>query len=209
MQLRAGFREAAEDHAEDGGRRRQHIDGRGDGDARGAVGGKAIDAGGNGGKRNRYETLRLTKLDRAAIAGCQCLGFTLPAALPDRTDRMNDVACRKVITFGDLDVAGLATIKRAAFRNEFRASDAMDRAVNAAATEQRCIRSVDDGVNAQRRDVGDDDFQPRRTDLALRMRQAEAAALTATPLSARSCCNSPAWNISRMMSQPPTNSPLT
>jgi hypothetical protein len=28
-------------------------------------------------------------------------------------------------------------------------------------------------------------------------------------LSANSCCNSPAWNISRMMSQPPTNSPFT
>jgi hypothetical protein len=85
----------------------------------------------------------------------------------------------------------------------------MDRAVDAAATEQRRIRGVDDGVNAQRRDVGDDDFQPRRADLALPKRQAEAGALTATPLSAKSCCSSPAWNISRMMSQPPTNSPLT
>ena len=38
---------------------------------------------------------------------------------------------------------------------------------------------------------------------------AAAAAATVTPLSANSCCSSPAWNISRMMSQPPTNSPLT
>jgi peptidoglycan/LPS O-acetylase OafA/YrhL len=29
------------------------------------------------------------------------------------------------------------------------------------------------------------------------------------PLSASTCCNSPAWNISRTMSQPPMNSPLT
>ncbi len=85
----------------------------------------------------------------------------------------------------------------------------MDRAINAAAAEQRAIRGVDDGVNAQGRDVGDDDFQPRRADLARGETQAEAAALTVTPLSASSCCNSPAWNISRMMSQPPTNSPLT
>jgi hypothetical protein len=28
-------------------------------------------------------------------------------------------------------------------------------------------------------------------------------------LSAKSCCSSPAWNISRMISQPPRNSPLT
>jgi hypothetical protein len=85
----------------------------------------------------------------------------------------------------------------------------MDRTIDAATAEQRRVRGVDDGVNAQGRDVGDDDFQPRRADLARGETQAEAAALTVTPLSARSCCNSPAWNISRMMSQPPTNSPLT
>ena len=85
----------------------------------------------------------------------------------------------------------------------------MDRTIDAATAEQRRVRGVDDGVNAQGRDVGDDDFQPRRADLARGETQAEAAALTVTPLSARSCCNSPAWNISRMMSQPPANSPLT
>ena len=61
----------------------------------------------------------------------------------------------------------------------------MDRAVDAAAAEQRGVRGVDDGVNAQRRDVGDDDFQPRRADLARGEAQAEAAALTVTPLSAK------------------------
>ena len=87
----------------------------------------------------------------------------------------------------------------------------MDRTIDAATAEQRAIRGVDDGVNAKCRDVGDDDFQPRRADLARGQiqPQAEADALTVTPLSAKSCCNSPAWNISRMMSQPPTNSPLT
>jgi hypothetical protein len=85
----------------------------------------------------------------------------------------------------------------------------MDSAIDAATTEQRAIRGVDDGVNAKRGDVGNNDFQPRLADLARSKTQAEAAALTVTPLSANSCCSSPAWNISRMMSQPPTNSPLT
>ena len=85
----------------------------------------------------------------------------------------------------------------------------MDCAVDAAATEQRAIRGVDDGVNTQCRDVGDDDLEPRRADVVRCQRQAEAGATVVTPLSANSCCNSPAWNISRMMSQPPTNSPLT
>ncbi|MEH2544563.1 hypothetical protein V1283_001208 [Bradyrhizobium sp. AZCC 2262] len=85
----------------------------------------------------------------------------------------------------------------------------MDRTIDAATAEQRRIRRVDDGINAQRGDVGNNDFQPRLADLARKPAQAEAAALAVTPLSANSCCNSPAWNISRMMSQPPTNSPLT
>ncbi len=153
--------------------------------------------------------MALTECDRPAITGSQRGCLAMLAALPDRADGMNHMLRGEPITSGDLDVAGRAAIQRAAFGEEFGARSAMDRAVNAAATEQRCIRSVDDGVNAQRRDIGDDDFQPRRADLALRERQAEAGALTATPLSARSCCSSPAWNISRMMSQPPTNSPLT
>jgi hypothetical protein len=100
-------------------------------------------------------------------------------------------------------------MERAAFGYQFRPRAAMDRTIDTTAAEQGVIRGVDDGVNAQARDVGDDDFQPRRADLALGQDQAEAAAATVTPLSANSCCNSPAWNISRMMSQPPTNSPLT
>jgi hypothetical protein len=50
----------------------------------------------------------------------------------------------------------------------------MDRTIDTAAAKQRRIRGVDDGVNAQCRDVGDDDFQQRRADLArgkLRRRQ--------------------------------------
>ena len=97
----------------------------------------------------------------------------------------------------------------AAFRQKLRPGRTMDRTVHAATAEQRVVCGVDDGVNAQRHNISDGDFQPRRTDLARRQNQAVAGALTVTPLSARSCCNSPAWNISRMMSQPPTNSPLT
>ena len=68
----------------------------------------------------------------------------------------------------------------------------MDRAIHTAAAEQRTIRGVDDGINAQCGDVGNDDFQPALADLARRKTQAEAAALTVTPLSASSCCSSPA-----------------
>ncbi len=122
---------------------------------------------------------------------------------------MNHMPGRQPISAGDFGAAGLAAMERAAFRKKLRSGRAMDRAVHATTAEQRGVGGVDDGVDAQARDVGDDDFQPRRADLARGQTQAGAAALTVTPLSARSCCNSPAWNISRMMSQPPTNSPLT
>jgi hypothetical protein len=36
----------------------------------------------------------------------------------------------------------------------------MNSAIHAAAAEQRRIGRVDDGVNAQRGDVGNEDFQP-------------------------------------------------
>ena len=62
----------------------------------------------------------------------------------------------------------------------------MNRAVNTASTEQGFIRSVDDRINAQRRDIGNDDLEPRRTDVAFDRRQA-AGAPTVTPLSANIC----------------------
>ncbi|SDJ81905.1 hypothetical protein SAMN05444171_0640 [Bradyrhizobium lablabi] len=131
------------------------------------------------------------------------------AAVPDRPDRMNHMFGRQPVALGDLGVAGGAAMQGAAFGKQFGTGSPMDRAIDTAAAEQRRIRGVDDGVNAQTGDIGNNNFQPRLADQARGVAQAEAAALTVTPLSANSCCNSPAWNISRMMSQPPTNSPLT
>src|SRR5262249_35655215 len=121
--------------------------------------------------------------------------------------RVDDMAGGEPISFRDLGVAGVAAVERSAFGQQVRPGRAMNGAINATTAEKGRIGRVDDGVNAQSRDVGNDDFEPRLADVALG--QVQAAASTATPLSAKSCCNSPAWNISRMMSQPPTNSPLT
>jgi hypothetical protein len=81
----------------------------------------------------------------------------------------------------------------------------MDRAVDAAATKQRRVGGVDDRIGGECGDVGDDDLDSRRPDPA--NEGAQAAALM--PLSVNSFCSSPAWNISRTMSQPPMNSPFT
>jgi len=151
----------------------------------------------------------LAKFHRAAIAGGKQIVLAEGAAVPHRPNRVDHMPGLEPIALGDLGVTGLAAVEHPALGHEFRPRSTMDRTIDAATAEQRRIRRVDDGVNAQRGDVGNNDFQPRLADLARKPAQAEAAALAVTPLSANSCCNSPAWNISRMMSQPPTNSPLT
>jgi hypothetical protein len=42
----------------------------------------------------------------------------------------------------------------------------MYRTIDATPAKERRVRRVDDGVNAQRGDVGNDDFEPRLADLA-------------------------------------------
>jgi hypothetical protein len=168
-----------------------------------------INARGDGGKGDRSEPVGLAKFDCAGVAGGERLIFALGSGIPDRPDCVDYVSRRQPVTSRYLCPTGRAAAKRAAFGDKLRAGRAMNCPIDSAATQQRAIRRVDDDVNAQRRDVGDDDFQPRRAELARSKTQADAGALTATPLSVNSCCSSPAWNISRMMSQPPTNSPLT
>ena len=209
MQTGAVDRKAAEYDAGNGWRRLQRLDCGRDRDPRRTIGRKTIDAGGNGRKGNRGEPAGLAKFDRAPITRRQRFVLALAPAVPDRADGMNHMPGRKPIAVGDLGAAGFAAMERAAFDQKRGAGRAMDRTIHATAAEERRIGGVDDSVNAQRRDVGDEDFQPRLADLARDKTQAEAAAATVTPLSANSCCSSPAWNISRMMSQPPTNSPLT
>src|SRR5689334_995238 len=104
----------------------------------------------------------MAKLDGPTIAGCQLLILAAVAAVPDRPDRMDYMLCRQPIAFGDLGAAGLAAAKDAALFEKPRAGAAMNRAVDAAATKQRRVGGVDDGVNAQCGNVGDDNFQPQR-----------------------------------------------
>jgi hypothetical protein len=92
--------------------------------------------------------VRLAQLQRAAITRRQRLVLAFAAAMPDRADGMNDMPRRQTITLGDLGVAGCAAAKRAAFGEQLRPGGTMDRAIDAAAAEQRRIRGVDDGVNA-------------------------------------------------------------
>jgi hypothetical protein len=209
MQLAAAPGKATKYDAGQRGRRRQRFYRRGDRNFGGTFCWKSEDAGRNRGERHRFEIVVTAKLDRTAITRGELLILPTIAAVPDRSDGMDHMPRWKEISLGDLGVAGLATVELTALSQQLGPGRIMDRAIDAASAEQGRVRRVDDGVNAQRGDVGNNDFQPRLADQAREAAQAEAAALTVTPLSANICCNSPAWNISRMMSQPPTNSPLT
>ena len=90
----------------------------------------------------------LTQFDGAGVArGQQCI-LALAAAVPDRAHGMDHMPRRQPIAQGDFGAAGLAAMEAAAFGEKFGSRRAMDRAIDAAAAEQRRVRGVDDGVNA-------------------------------------------------------------
>ena|SRR5882762_9143624 len=158
------------------------------------ISGETIDAGGNCGVRDRAEAVGLAEMKSTAVAGGEQFILVLMAAMPDWSDGMNHVFGGEPVALRDLCVTGLAAIKSLALVIKLRPGGAMDRAIDATAAEKRCIGGVDDRVNAKRGDIGNDDFEPRGPDLLADQArgQGQAAALTATPLSAKSCCNSPA-----------------
>ena len=77
----------------------------------------------------------VAEFDGAAIARCQRLLFALVAAMPDRADGMDHMPRRQPISLGDLGVAGLAAMKRAAFGQKVRPRRAMDRTIDTAPAE--------------------------------------------------------------------------
>lgn len=106
------------------------------------------------------------QFDRAAIAGSEQIILAVTAAIPDRSNRVDDVPGLEAIALGDLGVTGLAAVQHTAFGKQFGAGGTMDRAVNPAPTKQRRIGGVDDGVNAQCGDIDNNDVQPRLAELA-------------------------------------------
>src|SRR5205807_2249937 len=70
-----------------------------------------------------------------------------------RSDRMDDVLRGQAIAACQPRLTGRAAADRAAFLQEFGAGGAVDRAIDAAAAEQRGIGRVDDDVDGKPRDV--------------------------------------------------------
>ena len=93
----------------------------------------------------------------AAIGGGEERRLTFAAAAPDRADGVDNVAGgQTVAAVIRASPVGQPPIARHSARSS-GPGGAMDRAVDAAAAEQALVRRVDDGVDVERGDVGDDD----------------------------------------------------
>jgi hypothetical protein len=77
---------------------------------------------------------------------------------------MNDVAGFQLEAGRDLGLACRAAAERKAGRQQLRPGRAVDGAVDAAAAGKLRIGRVDDRIDIERRDVGDDDFETGRRD---------------------------------------------
>jgi hypothetical protein len=165
MQIGRAFGEAAED----GARRRraqlrQGLGDRGDRDLGGSIGGEPINASRYRGKSDSGEAMLSGKLERAAIAGCEQDRLAGAAAAPDRPNGMNDVTGLQVETGRDLGLARRAAAEPKAGRQQLRPGGAVDGALDAAAAGELRIGGVDDRIDIERRDVGDEDFETGRRD---------------------------------------------
>jgi hypothetical protein len=99
---------------------------------------------------------------RSAVAGREQLRFAETAAPPHRSDRVDHPARRQPEPRGRLGRAGFATAQLPAVLEQFRSGRPVDRPVDTAASEQRRVGGVDDGVDVLLCDVAPHEAQLRR-----------------------------------------------
>ena len=66
---------------------------------------------------------------------------------------MNDIFAGQLVALRDFCAPGFAAVERFTFRQQLRSCSTMNAAVHTAATQQRLVGSVDDGVNLHFRNV--------------------------------------------------------
>ena len=78
-----------------------------------------------------------------------------PAA-PDRPDRVDDKSGGQTIAARNFRFTGSTTSQCPAFREQFRAGSAVNRAIDSAAAQQASIRGIHNGIDLELRDVAAD-----------------------------------------------------
>ena len=92
------------------------------------------------------------------VAGAEEVGLSALPVAPDRSDGMNDIPRRKQVAAGQFRLPGSAASEDPTLVKEFGSRRPMDGPVHPAATEERRVCGVDDGVDLQGGDVGSDDL---------------------------------------------------
>lgn len=93
------------------------------------------------------------ELKRTTVARGQELWLPIPTAPPNWTNGMDDDLRGKAVAPCDLGIASLAPPEQATLVYKVRPSSPMNGSVYAAASKQRGVRSIDDGVNCESRDI--------------------------------------------------------
>src|SRR5579871_84482 len=133
----------------------------GDGNRRGALDRKAIDAGADGREGHRLATVLFRKGQTVPVTVRQQFFLMGLSAAPNGADRVDDMSGRQFIAAGDLRLTGLASVQFEALERQFRSGSPMNGPIDPSAAEQRGVRRIDDGVHLQLRYVALYDFDSR------------------------------------------------
>jgi hypothetical protein len=98
----------------------------------------------------------LRQCEAIAVATSQQFILAMIAIPPDGADRVNDPPGRQTIALCDSGLAGWTTAERATLLQQLRPRRSMNGPIHTAATKQRRVRRVDDGVDLLFRDVAFD-----------------------------------------------------
>src|SRR5699024_2795532 len=112
-------------------------------DFRSTIDRKMVGAGADRRKSDRLDAVFDCQLKAGKVGLMQELFFICFSALPDWSDRMDDVLSRKLIATAQLCLTGRAASQRAAFLQKLRTGSTMDGAIHASSAEQRIVGGVD------------------------------------------------------------------
>src|SRR5512138_912657 len=128
------------------------------GDGTGLVQRIAVDAATDGGEGYGVETVFVGHGEGPLVAASEKLRLAPVATVPDRANSVNDMPGRQPVPFGYLGVAGFTAVQLPACGQQFWFGSSVDGAIHYAATQQRTVGGIDNGVHRKFRDVSRDDF---------------------------------------------------
>src|SRR5262249_3814420 len=121
---------------------------------------KPVRAGRDRRERERADAVGDRHLETPPIGAREQLGLATRTAPVDRSDGVDHEARPETTAARDLRIAGRAAAEAAALVQDRGPTRAVDRAVDAAAAEERRVRGVHDRVRVLLRDVAANELEP-------------------------------------------------